>query len=204
MLWKKSVLKKFAKFPGKHPYQSLFLNKVADLRPETLLKRRLWYRCFPVNLGEFLETPLCKCFCLVNTVPINMELWLSLNVAWSQYHPNWSDLKWLSLTNPSNVHVKQLFTDVLQNRCSTPPVLLLIRILWLYPLVKRSYRVLTKYHDLVMMAPWSYFKLAWTEYVFWIFLLSKFGNHNLCWKKVIKFFQCHVIFSWWLHQYFSK
>ena len=33
---KKSVLKNFVKFTGKQQYQSLFLDKVAGLRPETL------------------------------------------------------------------------------------------------------------------------------------------------------------------------
>ena len=33
-----------------------FFNKVAD-RPATLLKRRLWHRCFPVNFEEFPRTP---------------------------------------------------------------------------------------------------------------------------------------------------
>ena len=36
---KKDVLKNFAKFTGKHLRQSLFFNKVAGLRPATLLKR---------------------------------------------------------------------------------------------------------------------------------------------------------------------
>ena len=36
---KKSVLRNFAKFIGKHLCQSLFFNKVAGLRPVTLLKR---------------------------------------------------------------------------------------------------------------------------------------------------------------------
>ena len=27
------------------------------LRPATLLKKRLWHRCFPVNFDEFLKTP---------------------------------------------------------------------------------------------------------------------------------------------------
>ena len=35
---------------------SLFLNKVADLRHGTLLKKRLWRRCFPVNFSKFLWT----------------------------------------------------------------------------------------------------------------------------------------------------
>ena len=36
---KKGVLRNFAKFTGKHLCQSLFFNKVADLRPATLLKK---------------------------------------------------------------------------------------------------------------------------------------------------------------------
>ena len=38
MFCKKVVLKNFAKFTGKNLCQSLFFNKGADLRPETLLK----------------------------------------------------------------------------------------------------------------------------------------------------------------------
>ena len=41
----------------KHLWQSLFFNKVAGLRPATLLKKRLWHRCFPVNFAKFLRTP---------------------------------------------------------------------------------------------------------------------------------------------------
>ena len=54
---KKDVFRNFAKFTGKHLYQSLFFNKVVGLRPATLLKKRLWYRCFPVNFAKFLITP---------------------------------------------------------------------------------------------------------------------------------------------------
>ena len=54
---KKCVLRNFTKFTGKHPCQSLFFNKVADLRPATLLKQRFWHRCFPVNFVKFLRTP---------------------------------------------------------------------------------------------------------------------------------------------------
>ena len=43
---------------GKYLCQGLFLNKVAG-RPATLLKKRLWHRCFPVN---FVRTPFVK-FC---------------------------------------------------------------------------------------------------------------------------------------------
>ena len=51
---KKGVLRNFAKFTGKHLCQSLFYNKVAALRPATLLKERLWHRSFPVNFVKFL------------------------------------------------------------------------------------------------------------------------------------------------------
>ena len=48
---KKDVLENFAKFTEQRLFQSLFFNKAA-----TLLKKRLWHRCFPVNFAEFLRT----------------------------------------------------------------------------------------------------------------------------------------------------
>ena len=41
----------------KYLCQSLFLNKVAGLRPAALLKKSFWHRCFPVNFAKFLRTP---------------------------------------------------------------------------------------------------------------------------------------------------
>ena len=41
VFFKKGVLRNFTKFTGKHLCQSLFFNKVAGLRPATLLKKRL-------------------------------------------------------------------------------------------------------------------------------------------------------------------
>ena len=61
----RGVLRNFAKFTGKQLCQSLFFNKVAGrLRPTTLLKKRLWHRCFPVNFEKFLRTPFLteRCF----------------------------------------------------------------------------------------------------------------------------------------------
>ena len=49
MFYIKRVLKNFIKFTEKHLRQSLFFNRVVDLRPVTLFKKRLWYRCFPVQ-----------------------------------------------------------------------------------------------------------------------------------------------------------
>ena len=53
---KKVFLKNFAKYTGKHLCQSLFSNKVATLRPATLLKKRLWHSCFHVNFAKFQRT----------------------------------------------------------------------------------------------------------------------------------------------------
>ena len=69
---RKGVIRNFSKFTGKHMCQSLFINKVACLRPATLLKKRLWHRCFPVNFEKFLITPFYKTplgdyFCLIFT-----------------------------------------------------------------------------------------------------------------------------------------
>ena len=55
----KGVLRHFAKFTGKYPYQRLFFNKVADLACN-FIKNNLWHRCFPVNFAKFLGTPFLQ------------------------------------------------------------------------------------------------------------------------------------------------
>ena len=45
---RKGVLRNIAKFTGKHLCRRLFL-------PATLLKKRLWDRCFPVNFVKFFK-----------------------------------------------------------------------------------------------------------------------------------------------------
>ena len=57
---KKVVLKNFTKFTEKHLCPSFVFNKVAGLRPAILLKKRLWYRCFPVNFAKFPWTPFLQ------------------------------------------------------------------------------------------------------------------------------------------------
>ena len=52
---KKWFLRNFSKFTGKHLCQSLFFNKVAGVSLKFYLKKRLWHRCFPVNLLNFWE-----------------------------------------------------------------------------------------------------------------------------------------------------
>ena len=73
---KKGVLRNIAKLAGKHLYQSLFFNKVAGLSAATLLKKRLWHKCFPVNFAQFLETSFF----------IEYLWWLLLNQAWRIFH----------------------------------------------------------------------------------------------------------------------
>ena len=37
-----------------------FFNKVTALRPATLLKKRLWHKCFPANLVKFSRSPFLQ------------------------------------------------------------------------------------------------------------------------------------------------
>ena len=57
MFFKIGILKSFPKFIRKHLFQSLSFNKVVGLRPATLLKNRLWDRCFPVNFAKIFRAP---------------------------------------------------------------------------------------------------------------------------------------------------
>ena len=57
---KKGVLRNFVKYIGKHLCQSSFFHKIAGLRPATLLKKKLWHRCFSVNFAKFLGTPFLQ------------------------------------------------------------------------------------------------------------------------------------------------
>ena len=56
----KGVLRNFSKFTGKQLCQSLFFNKVAGVRPATLLRKRPWKRFFPVIFAKFLRTPFLQ------------------------------------------------------------------------------------------------------------------------------------------------
>ena len=60
MFSEKDYLRRFTKFIGKHPCQSLFFNKIAGLRIAILRKKRLWQSCFPVNFANFLKTLFFK------------------------------------------------------------------------------------------------------------------------------------------------
>ena len=55
---------------------------MAGLRPATLLKKRLWYRCFPVNFAKFLGTPF-----LQNTSG-RLLLYTIIEHIWKSYEEN--------------------------------------------------------------------------------------------------------------------
>ena len=70
---KEGVLKNFAKFKRNTCARVSFLIKLQawGLRPATLLKVRLWHKCFPVNFDKFLRRSFLR---------ENLQ-WLLLNVA---------------------------------------------------------------------------------------------------------------------------
>ena len=51
----KGALINCTKFTGNHLCQGLFFNKFSGLGAATLLKKKLWYFCFPVNFAKFLR-----------------------------------------------------------------------------------------------------------------------------------------------------
>ena len=55
---KRGVLRNFAKLTRKHIRQRIFFNKVAGLRPATLLQKSLGHRYFPVNFVKIRRTPI--------------------------------------------------------------------------------------------------------------------------------------------------
>ena len=58
VFYKKGVLRNFAKLTGKHLFQRLFFNKVVSVRPAILLKKSLWYMCFPLSFAKFQGAPI--------------------------------------------------------------------------------------------------------------------------------------------------
>ena len=53
----KKVFLKISQNSQENTCARVFFNKVSVLRPATLLKKKHWHRCFPMNFGKFLRTP---------------------------------------------------------------------------------------------------------------------------------------------------
>ena len=96
---KKGVLKNFTKLTGKHLCQSLFL---------TLLKKRLWHRCFQVNFAKLFRTPFFT----------EHLRWLLLSVFDSKKTQNWRPPKMKFL-------LPHFCYYYLFQRCPKPPKTLL-------------------------------------------------------------------------------
>ena len=99
----KGVFRNFAKFTRKHLCQSLFLNKIAGLRPAALLKKRLRHRYFLVNFEKFLRTPFLR-----NTSE-RLLLYLTVFPLKLSLHKQWSfPLKAHSKVGDNFCHLKVL------------------------------------------------------------------------------------------------
>ena len=90
---KRGVLRNFAKLTRKHLRQILFFNKVAGLRPATLLQKSLWHRYFPVNFMKFLRTAIF----------VEHLWWLLLNSTEMAKIYMWFETKYSAKTWPSSL-----------------------------------------------------------------------------------------------------
>ena len=90
--FEKGVLRNFTKFTRKYLCQTLFFNKVAGMRPATLLKKRLWHRCFSVNFDRFFKIPVWR----------KTSGRLLLNLQW---------LQWIQLFSPPH-HCLAIFSII--------------------------------------------------------------------------------------------
>ena len=75
MFCKKGVLRNFA--------------KSNCLRPATLLKKKLWHRCFPVNLTKFLRTP----FLTEHLCSLKLDIGFLFRITKKTYDLLWSMVK---------------------------------------------------------------------------------------------------------------
>ena len=93
VLWKKVFLE-ISQNSQENTCARVLFNKVAGLRPATLLKKRLCHRCFPVNFVKYLRTPFYRtplddCFWFFPTVIISYPavfVWYLKNF----FKPCWS------------------------------------------------------------------------------------------------------------------
>ena len=96
--------------------QSLFFNKVAGLRPATLLKRILWHWCFSVNFAKSLRTLFLKVhlrwlLLAVSYIYDNLCFNTRVNFLIFLQHSNISNTAlFANDTNSHSVVIKQLFS----------------------------------------------------------------------------------------------
>ena len=127
-------------------YARVFLTKMADRKPATLLKTRLWHMCFLVNFVKFLRTTFLR------TPP--------------------DDCFWTCATATYDVKSHSLYVKTESNRCSETLfalvwcMLFFINLLWLlccFPTwgFLSSYFLLKILHRiLILVFVWNYYKGA--------------------------------------------
>ena len=101
------------------------------LRPATLLKKRLWYRCFPRSFAKFRRaspTEHLRWLLLFLTMPKKYCMWIISNCTGNHFHlflilmlkkSGYFNVKLNLFVNDFYKHFqKQPFTNVLQNKYS--------------------------------------------------------------------------------------
>ena len=86
--YEKGFRRNFVKFTGKHLWQSLFFNKVAGLMLVTLVKKRLWHKCFPVNFEKFLKIT----FFVEHLRWLDLKLFFKISVVGQSRKSHWCGL----------------------------------------------------------------------------------------------------------------
>ena len=110
---KKGALRNFTKFTWKRLCRSLFLNKVAGLRPATLFKKGLWHRCFFVTFAKFLRIPFLTehlwwllLFVFIQVGQMIMLKNGDLDITWTFYIKKWSGINFWSVIQNGTFFLK--------------------------------------------------------------------------------------------------
>ena len=135
MLFKKGVFKNFPKLSGKHLCWSLFLSKVAGIRPETSTQ---------VFFCEFLHNNFGGCFCIVVFWSMNISFITFNNITHNQ-KDFWIEKNWSK--NVGNVSMK---TEVNFTKCSKLMSRLILKKV-LFRLLLLLHRRRNRPHDLYLL-----------------------------------------------------
>ena len=163
------------------------------LRPATLLKRRLWHRCFPRNFAKFLRAPPTdhlRWLLLFLTMPNKCCMWMNSNFTGNQ---SWNKSKHfhlfliLMLKKSGFFNVKFFLWIIFKNTFFTEPLqwlLLYLRWLLLYffkKLIEQLFRNL-------VMTLWRYDIVT-----LWRYDIFFFSTHYLMYKKSNSFVYKFVV-----------
>ena len=88
-LWEITVLENIAKLTGKHLCGNLFLFKL-QVHNYNFIKKRLWYRCFPVNFATFFRGQDIYGYDLLVKI-----MWAPVKIMWA---PQRYDIEFISIS----------------------------------------------------------------------------------------------------------